>query len=159
MMKLINTTLFALVFSYIGYGQQEYSTNLIEVDRNAQNPIDWITYYDNEEFVIEYSFVQCDPSIGYDNESILLKFKNKTSQALKIAWNLDLYYDGVCKTCDFPDEYHNELQLNPMEEKEGNCDIYSDSKLKIFSKFIDQNYTKGLKLTSFKLSKLNLIIN
>ena len=159
MIKLTTTTLFAVVFTFIGFTQQGYSTDLIEADRNEQNPIDWLTYYDNEEFVIEYKFVECDPSIGYDNESILLKFNNKTSQTITISWNKNLYYDGVCKTCDYPDEYHYELQLQPMVEVEGNCDIYSDSKLKIFSKFVDQNYTKGLKLTAFELSKLNLIMN
>ena len=159
MIKLFNTTLFFLVFSYIGYGQQEFSTNLIEVDRNSQNPIDWITYCDNEEMVIDYKFVQCDPSIGYDNESILLKFKNKTTQTIQISWNKNLYYDGVCKTCDYPDEYYYEIQLQPFEEVEGNCSISSNNRLKIFSKFVDLNYTKGLKLTAFELVKLNLIVN
>ena len=159
MIKPITITLIAFVGAFTGWTQQTVNSEKVEVDRGGQNPTDWVIYLDNEEFVIQYKFIQCDPRIGYDNESVLLKFKNKTSQTLNIAWNIDLYYDGVCKTCDFPDEYHNALQLNPMEEKEGNCDIYSDSKLKMFSKFVDQNYTKGLKLTSFKLSKLNLIIN
>ena len=86
----------------------------------------------------------------------MLRVTNKTLTPQTISWHAHLYYDGVCKTCNYPEEYYHELHMKPKQEIAGECDIYSENSLKIFSKFIDKNYTAGEKLTGFELAKLNM---
>lgn len=143
-----------LTFSFIALNQQNISSPSVEVISSHGN--EWNVYVQQENFKIEYKFVNCDPSMGYDNESIVLRITNFTENKIKLTWVSNNFYDKVCNSCNYPDEYFNELILSPNQQVEGTCDIYADKKLKIFSKFNDVNYSKGKQLTSFKLADLNL---
>ena len=155
MMNKLITALFVVILSLEGLAQQQYSTQLINVsEQQLANTVGWVSYVDNPDFKIEFQFIDCDPVIGYDSESVVLRVTNKTLTPQTISWHAHLHYDGVCKTCDYPEEYYHELHMKPKQEVAGECDIYSENSLKIFSKFIDKNYKKGEKLTAFQLARL-----
>lgn len=155
-MKKLLLTAICLMHFCIAFNQQNISSPSVEVVSTHNS--DWVVYIQHENFKIEYMFVNCDPNMGYDNESVLLRVSNLTARKIKLTWVNNNFYDKVCNTCNYPNEYFNELILAPNQLLEGNCDIYSDKKLKIFSKFNDVNYSKGKQLTSFKLADLSLIL-
>ena len=117
----------------------------------------WINLTRNPDFQIDFKLSKCDPEIGYDQELILLKVKNTGTEKATISWHAILYYNGVCKTCDYPEEYTFSVELNPNEEVEGICGIYENSSLQIFSKFLDDRYTGGSRLSDFQLKNLTSI--
>ncbi len=151
-MKLFLTS--TLVFFCLFSKGQSYQTDSISIKNIIVN--DWITYFSNSDVEINYKVSQCDPSIGYDSEMILLKVENKTSSDILMDWHMILYYSQTCKTCDYFDEYHYSISLPANNEIQGNCDINSNYQLKIFSKFIDPNYTLNEQLTSFELRGLTV---
>ena len=158
MKKLLLTILVLLNLSVHSIAQQQYSTELISTNvKGTDNPSDWQLYFDNQEIKIEYKFVDCDPVSGMDNESVLLRFTNNSSNKLLVSWHLHLSYDGTCRTCDYPEEYGYEMSIEPNEVIEGDCDDEEGYKVKIFSKFIDENYSKGAQLTAFQLANLEII--
>jgi hypothetical protein len=139
-----------------------FSQNILKSDTIliADNHImNWQTYFENNQIKIEYKPTNCDPEMGYDNESIILKFTNLTSEKITITWNSINYYDKKCNSCNFPNEYFNELSIAGNSTVTGDCSIYADKRLKIFSKFTDNNAKNGVKLTSFSLGKLQITLN
>ena len=144
-------TVLFLVFTGDSFGQVE--TDLKNFKEDGK-PTTWATYYSSESVTIEYKFVTCTPTSGLDNEGVVFKYTNKTNSKVILNWHLHLYYDETCRTCDFGDEYSKEISLTPNQIIEGNCTTEGDYTLKIFSKFNDANYSKGAKLTSFKLDNL-----
>ncbi|MFT5861053.1 MAG: hypothetical protein ACI865_003172 [Flavobacteriaceae bacterium] len=140
-------------FVYLnGLAQQEYSTVQIDIsDISSDNPTDWTTYIDNVTFKIEYKMVNCDPNKGFDFEAVFFKVTNKTLNELAVAWHKNLYYGGICRTCDYPEEYSFELSLGPNQIVQGDCDPQTGYQLKLFSRFNDTDYSRGDALTAFKL--------
>lgn len=152
-MKRLLTLLFIGLISQ-AYSQQQISTSTIIVHESRSS--EWETYVDETTFSIEYRFVDCDPEMGYDQEMIILRVTNKSEDLISVGWFLQTYYSkDECRTCDYKDEYYFTLNLNPGEILEGDCSIYSESKLKLFSQFNDKNYKKGEQLYSFSLANLN----
>lgn len=144
----------ALFICTIGYSQEQINTQIVTFKESF--PTEWTTYVDNQEFSVEYKFVDCDPNMGYDFESVLLKFTNKTSNHLSFSWQIDLFYNEFCRTCDYPVEYARMIDLEPLDSVEGNCLRESNQALKLFSKFNDINYSKGEHLSGFQLSLLTV---
>lgn len=142
---------FAINFSF---AQSELITESVKVIE--QSTSEWQTYYSDPSLTIEYKYASCDPKYGYDNQSILLRVFNSQDEKVKVSWQMHRYYDGKCNTCNYPEEYLYEVYIGPNETIEGDCSIYSKYQLKIFSKFDDENYKKGKKLTSFKLDSLQI---
>lgn len=153
MKKLLLTFAFA-IFSFIAFNQQYISTPSIEV--LSFRTSEWELYVHHDNFKIEFKYVNCDPNMGYDNESVLLRITNLTENKIKLTWVNNNFYDKICNSCNYPDEYFNELILAPNQRLEGGCDINAEKKLKLFSKFNDVNYSKGKQLTSFKLADFTL---
>ena len=127
------------------------------IDIQKTDNSEWLPYFENNGLKIEFKYSECDPKIGFDNQSILLKFTNSSEYKAGISWQMHKYYDGVCNSCNYPEEYLYEIVLDSNSSLEGDCSIESIYQLKIFSKFIDENYTKGKRLTSFKLDDLKII--
>lgn len=151
-MKL-STFICGLFINLLTFGQQPVTTNLIDV--TTTKPTEWSTYIDLQDLKIEYKFVNCNPSIGYDSEMLLLRFQNKSSQNLSVSWHSKQYYDGTCKTCSSPEEYGFSIDLEAQETEEGTCELDAAIELKIFSKFTDINYHgEPTSLTSFQLGEL-----
>lgn len=149
-------TLLLMMSMLTSFAQSELSIPTSNIDLKNGHGNDWEIYVATLDYKIEYKFVNCDPSIGYDKEMVLLRFTNRSREQMTFDWHMKLYYDGACKTCDYFDEYHYVVKVMPESEKEGSCDIYSDYQLKIFSKFNDEKYTLGDVLTGFHLDQLTL---
>lgn len=151
-MKLLLLSFLMLLVSVFGFAQSESQT----VECCSVKPTEWTEYYSDEKLSIEFKFVSCDPAYGFNNESVILRFTNRTTNKLQVRWHSHNYYDKACNSCNYPDEYTQELTLGSNETLTGDCDMYSDKKLKIFSRFNDPNYSKGSSLTSFKLDGLTI---
>ena len=153
-MKLFTLVVICLFFILHSF-QIQAQLNTTFTDIKTLQPTEWTEHFSNNDFSIEYKFVACDPEMGYDQESILIKFTNKTSNHLSINWHMILHYDSECRTCDYPEESTRNIHLGPNAEKTSDCSVYADnSQLKLFSRFIDENYTKGEVLTGFSFQKL-----
>ena len=152
LMKL-STFICGLFINLLAFGQQPVTTNLIDV--TTKKPAKWSTYVDLQNLKIEYKFVDCNPSMGYDQELLLFKFTNKSDAQVSIAWHAQQYYGGTCKTCNYPDEYGFSLVLEAGESDEGSCALEAKRELVSFSKFTDINYHgEAAPLTSFQLNGL-----
>lgn len=156
MSKLLTTLACALLGITPIYAQQ-YSTNKVELYQNdAPIPMaDWQVYHQTPEFKIEYVKADCDPSSGLDFEAVHMRFTNLTNQDIKLSWHIDLDYDGACKTCG-SNEYLRTLEIPANQTISTGCESDDNRKYRLFSKFIDQVYSKGAHLTAFKLSDLEL---
>jgi hypothetical protein len=131
-------------------------------DLNAQKSngydypiLDSAILYSDSSLKISYERVSCKPSFGFDQEVLIFSFINLTSENLKISWHSKLYYNGVCKTCDYPDEYTFELLLPPNALLKGDC-LSSDQRLIVFSKFIDSGYKGNAQLTGLNIDALTI---
>lgn len=131
--------------------QNEENKNKIDLSVS-----DWTTLSVHNQLTIEFKSSACNPGIGYQKENILLRFTNTSTETIKISWHALLEYSGVCKTCDYPEEYSYELILKPNEVLEGDCSLNYDNRVVIFSKYLDERYTGKSQLTGFELG--NLII-
>ena len=98
--------------------------------------------------------VNCDPNKGFDFEAVFFKITNKTSDKLELSWHKYLYYAGVCRSCNYPEEYSFDMSLGANETVEGDCDPQTGYHLKLFSRFNDSDYSSGDALTAFKLNDL-----
>lgn len=154
-MKKLILSLFVVFSSIYSISQIQHATTLISCNNKVQaNPNNWVSYIDNQDFKIEYRFIDCDPSVGFDHEAVILKIENKTSNTIDFDWIINIHRDNVCKTCDYPIEYARTIRLSPNEVIEGTCDRDTNKQLKIFSRYIDQKYSNGLPLTGFQLFSL-----
>jgi hypothetical protein len=141
-----------MAMPFLSISQQIIQTDTISTSLN--NSTDWQVYFQNDQFKIEYKFSDCDPEMGYNNESVLLKISNLTENKISLEWHMMTFYNSKCNSCLYPEEYTFQFSLAPSEIQEGTCSIYSKPHLKIFSKFNDENHSKGQSLTNFKLSNL-----
>lgn len=151
----------SLVLGSFGVSAQQpkniYQTD--NIDTKTNHPNTWQSYLENETIRIEYKFADCDPSKGLDNESVLLRITNLSQNKVEISWLHELSYDGVCRTCEYEEEYTYSFALGAGEILEGECEYTSDKRLRIFSKFIDAAYSKGEHLSSFRLGDLTLNVH
>ncbi|XOV68838.1 MAG: hypothetical protein ACFHU9_06570 [Fluviicola sp.] len=154
-MKLLLAVCVILLGS-TSYAQTQITTPLVSTEATAVKPTDWTVYVENEQVKIEYVFTNCDPSSGFDFEGVMFRLTNKTSSKLVLSWHKILHYAGTCRTCDYPDEYRYEMSMSPNEVLEADCEPQSGYDIKIFSKFIDANYSQGDPLTAFQLDDLSV---
>lgn len=149
------TFICALLLTYATFGQESVTTNLVDVQLN--HPTNWKTYINNNLVKIEYKFVECAQNIGYDQEFMMIRVKNKTNQTIQLEWRSDQFYNDVCRTCSYPDEYTYQLSLSPNEVIEPDCSLETERKLRLFSRFTDSNYN-GVEenLSDFQLSNLTI---
>lgn len=150
-MKRYFTLIFVSILCFTSFSQE--NTSKSKLDKSI---VDWTPLKSDDNVLIEYRFAICDSEIGYDKEIIELRFTNLTSGNVQLNWHMYLYYNGVCKTCDYPEEYNYSLVLTANQVLSGDCALDGDHQLKIFSKFNDANYKGGSQLTDFELH--NLII-
>lgn len=139
-----------LFLNFYSVAQEESETKLDHAVR------EWKVFKSEENVMIEYRFVDCEATIGYDKEIIQLRVSNTSSQKIHLEWHMYLFYNGVCKTCDYPQEYKYVLTLEPNQTLSGDCAMGSDHRLTIFSKFNDPKYTGGSQLTNFDFHNLKI---
>lgn len=124
-----------------------------KLDRSVRN---WQSYKTENSVSIDYRFADCDAPIGYDKEVVQLKMTNNSSEKVEVTYHIYLYYNGVCKTCDYPQEYVYTVTLDPNQSLEGNCGLEYDSRITYFSRFIDAGYKGNQQLTDFELHGLTI---
>ncbi|MDD3876540.1 MAG: hypothetical protein PHT69_07955 [Bacteroidales bacterium] len=115
----------------------------------SQNADTWTLHKEVNGIQIFSKTVDCHiESEGFHQQFVMLKFVNTTQLNQKVKWQLEAWYSGQgydskCATCD-KDEYKFDLIVPAGGILEGSCDIYSESKLKIFSKFLNFRTDVGL---------------
>ncbi|MEX1001591.1 MAG: hypothetical protein WDZ35_05710 [Crocinitomicaceae bacterium] len=147
---LVTLAMFTLITGY----SQTYQTDLIQIGET--NPINWTTYLSNSDFKIEYKLTECDPAYGYDAEYVVIRITNLTSSKMALSWNMDIYYQGKCKTCNYPEEYGYQLGVAPNQTLSGDCEMDANYRLKIFSKFTDPKAKNTSILSAFQLNNLKV---
>ena len=124
---------------------------------SQEKPDVWTPFLSDGPVKVFYKYAVCDPEIGYDNESVLLKIINVSNQGVIASWDREIYFDGVCTTCDLGDEGRSEYKLAPNEVAEGICSVSGDRRLKLFCEFTDPQYKlKQPLFTGFKLNNFNI---
>ena len=154
MFKLLNTIIILLSIG-TAFSQVQHSTQTIIFDNPSST--DWTLYFtDSQKIKIEYKFIHCDYNSGYDQDMILFRVTNLTTNDLATNWHAELYYEEGCVTCDKVNEYSYGLNLSGGEVVEGDCVRGVDHALKMFYGFNDTNYTipDARYLTGFKLGSL-----
>lgn len=119
---------------------------------------DWTIYKQQDGVNIYMKKSHCDFNMGYDQEWVLFKYENTNNYKVTLIWDLEMYIDNQCQTCnDLNGEYHRVLELAPGESIEGECKIAEDERLHLFSKFEDPNTTMTYTLTDFNFANLNVV--
>ena len=120
---------------------------------------DWTSVSSQDGVNISYKVVHCDMDKGYDTEYYILKIENTLDHKVSVIWDLKLWFDGVCKTCDDPNgEYHKVIELAAGETREGSCTDGDKNTLYFFSRFDDPNFKgKDERLTDFELSNMVVV--
>jgi len=108
---------------------------------------------------VYYQNQMCEPEAGFDQEKVILKVVNTTVVSKTIDWDIHMWYNAVCKTCDVDTgEYHKTISLAANEEQQGGCSVYSNFDLCVFVQFTDINYTGNKQvLTKFELANFLVV--
>jgi len=128
----------------------------------SQNEKDWTLHKEVNGVQIYAQYVDCNiESEGFFQEFVLLRFVNTTQLPQKIAWQLESWYygpgyEGACATCD-KDEYKFDLHIPAGATITGACDLYSEAKLKVFSKFL--NFKTDVGLEKFNIAVIDVSPN
>ena len=117
---------------------------------------DWTTYAENSEVKLEVKRSDCYVNSGLDKQYFLIRLTNMTQSDVTISWNMELFYNNDCKTCGM-DEYLWQINLAPNGTAVGDCQVGSLNKLRMFSKFIDANYSSNDELTGFQFKDLTVL--
>ena len=126
----------------------------------AENPNNWITYYDDASILIEYQYKNCEYD-RFDEEKIILKITNKFNKDILLSFKEELWYDEECINCNFENEneFFKSINLLANEVKIGTCE--RNNRLTIFAKFTEKlidmpGVNKIIELTKFELKKINI---
>lgn len=147
------------LFFLIGISMMSFWSNAQEIAKESKldrTVREWQTYKSENNVLIDYRFADCDAAIGYDKEVVQLKMTNTSTEKVELSWHIYLYYNGVCKTCDYPQEYVYNVILEPNQSIEGSCGLEYDSRITYFSRFIDAGYKGNQQLTNFELHGLTV---
>lgn len=139
-----------ILFSFTNFNSCE-SGNYSKTGLSNQFSNDWKIEYVDKDIKIESSKLSiADKANGTNQERIVFKYTNLTSQKLTLSFVRTLYYDGKCYGCD-TQEKRFEILLNPFETKSYD-DLTKDKLYFIFSK--DLNNTIKKTLDSFQILKI-----
>lgn len=141
------TALLAFMFS------TQVEAQKVSVDSLTLNT--WQVYSIVETVTISFKIVDCNYNQGFDQQLVLLKYTNNSSERVVLDFNTELYYNGVCKTCNI-DEYRFSVALSPNESIEGECVHGQGGELQFFSKSIDEKVQLTEELSDFEFTEFNL---
>ena len=120
----------------------------------------WEVYYENTQVKISFCQLQCDFDEQFDQEIVVFKIENFSTQAITVQWDSKIWYDNSCINCeqDSP-EFRKVTRVEKGKTLEGNCS--ENNALRIFSKFTENpedmpGVDKIVKLTKFELENLNI---
>ena len=127
-MKMRLTIIGLLLFSATSFAQKSVSKSGIEIQTKP---------------------LHCNvPSEGYEADLIQLTITNTTNQVKVVTYSFELYYDGVCATCQQSETVYTQT-LQPKEKLEGVCLDRNRQGLTIFD-HMPAHLTKT-QLTDFKI--------
>ena len=120
----------------------------------------WEVYYENTQLKISFCQIQCDFNDQFDQEFVVFKIENLTSNTLLVQWDSKIWYDESCINCeqDSP-EFRKEIRVESKKIIEGNCSEHNA--LRIFSKFTENledmpGVDKITTLTKFEFKNINI---
>jgi len=120
----------------------------------------WEVYYEDTQLKISFCQIQCDLDNQFNQEFVVLKIENLTSNTLLVQWDSKIWFDESCINCeqDSP-EFRKEIRVESKKIMEGNCSEHNT--LRIFSRFTDNledmpGVDKIIKLTKFELKNLTI---
>ena len=120
----------------------------------------WEVYYENAQVKISFIHLQCDFDNQFNQEFVVFKIDNLTSNPLLVQWDSKIWFDESCINCeqDSP-EFRNEIRIESRKTLEGNCS--ENNALQIFSKFTEKledmpGIDKITTLTKFELENLKI---
>ena len=120
----------------------------------------WEVYYEDTQLKISFYQIQCDLDNQFNQEFVVLKIENLTSNTLLVQWDSKIWFDESCINCkqDSP-EFRKEIRVESKKIMEGNCSEHNT--LRIFSRFTDNledmpGVDKIIKLTKFELKNLTI---
>lgn len=102
--------------------------------------------------------IEChDNQNGIHQEVILTKLVNTTQVKLSVEWDMELWYDGQCRTCapEAEEEYHYVVELDAGETVMGNCDKRCPIQLRYFIRFL--NYEDVASLSNYEMANLKVV--
>ena len=104
--------------------------------------------FEDQLILIEGTLTECDNKTqGIDNSYVILKITNKTRSASNFNIHQDLFYDGVCSTCN-SDEYLFNFSLTPGQILKGTC-YENNQSLKLYHSMPE--HLSPVKLTDYQL--------
>jgi len=91
------------------------------------------TLYKSVDGVAIYTKIESNTFNNVVTNYQVFKYENTNKYEVKVSWKLNLWYNGVCRACDFPspNEYEMKLLMKAGEIQEGKA----DSESKIFAVF------------------------
>ena len=120
----------------------------------------WEIYYENTQLKISFHTIECNFDNQFDQELVVFKIENLTSNTLLVQWDSKLWYDESCINCeqDSP-EFRKEIRIESKKTLEGNCSTHNA--LRIFSKFTENlkdmpGVDKITTLTKFEFKNINI---
>jgi len=120
----------------------------------------WDIYYKNSQIVISTTKISCEYNYKFNQELVIIKIQNITSNDLIVEWDNKLWYDDLCINCaEDNTEFTNKIKIEKGKEIIGNCS--KNNNLRIFSKFTDNiedmpGVTKISELTKFELENIKI---
>lgn len=127
-----------------------YSLNIL-----SQNTITDSEYYSDKDISISLRPQNCiDKKRGTAKQYYFIEIVNKSNKELNVSFKKELWFDGVCQTCNInSEEYYSSIILSANETVSGSCENM-DKKLRIFSKML--NLDKVRKLTKYELKNIKV---
>ena len=121
---------------------------------------------ENEKIKIEFQYVECDYTQketsfvgGFNREYVFLKITNLSNEKINIDWELELWYENTCYTCEQEgiENRINPIEINANETLIGGC--IKNNNLKIFSRFTEElsampGVSSIINLTKFELNNI-----
>lgn len=126
----------------------------------AINPTEWTTYYESDEITITFTYLNCEYQEQFNQEYLILRIQNKSTNDITIDWQEQLWYDNKCINCEHNSlEFRKEIIVKAGETISGDCTTYNN--LRIFSKFTEKledmpGVDKINTLTQFELKNINI---
>ena len=126
----------------------------------AINPTEWTTYYESDEITITFTYLNCEYQEQFNQEYLILRIQNKSTNDITIDWQEQLWYDNKCINCEHNSlEFRKEIIVKAGATIRGDCTTYNN--LRIFSKFTEKledmpGVDKINTLTQFELKNINI---
>jgi len=118
----------------------------------------WTPVIDTSGVKVESQHVSCvKTNLGFDRELVILKISNNNPYDVTVSYDLQVFRNNRCTTCDKMPEYHFDVVIKANSFLEGDCLNLQLNQLKIFAHFLEDRYRLPQdELTDFKLVQFSV---